>query len=89
MPSSEVAPHRCRPDAFSTLRTLWRAQVFPRALARLVGLFRADVRELAEMRFQWDRPYVVDASKFGARFWRDTTSFEDELAATIAYYRKR
>ena len=40
------------------------------------------------MRFQWDRPYLVDASKFGKRFWSDATSFEDGLDATIAFYRK-
>ncbi len=65
-----------------------RIQVLPRPLAALVGLFRADVRELAEMRFQWDRPYIVDTSKFRDRFWSNPTSFEDGLAATIAYYRE-
>ena len=32
--------------------------------------------EFAEMRFQWDRPYRVDAAKFAARFWSDPTPFE-------------
>ena len=63
-------------------------RVLAGALATLIGIFRRDVRELAEMRFQWDRPYIVDASKFKARFWSDATSFEHGLAATIAYYRK-
>jgi len=40
------------------------------------------------MRFQWDRPYIVDSSKFCARFWCDPTSFDEGLAATGAYYRK-
>lgn len=62
-------------------------RVLPRALAPLIGLIKPEVRELAEMRFQWDRPYVVDAGKFAARFWSDATPFERGLADTIAWYR--
>ena len=64
-----------------------RIRVMPRAFAMLAALFRKDLAELAEMRFQWDRPYRVDASKFANRFWRDATSFEHGLDATIAFYR--
>jgi nucleoside-diphosphate-sugar epimerase len=56
-------------------------------LASLLGLLRSDVRELKEMRFQWDRPYLVDATKFSGRFWNDPTPFDDGLRATIASYR--
>lgn len=64
-----------------------RIVVLPDALAPLIALFQRDVRELMEMRFQWDRPYRVDASKFTGRFWTDPTAFEQGLAETIAYYR--
>ena len=64
-----------------------RIQVLPAALAPLISLFRREVRELAELRFQWDRPYLVDASKFAARFWSDVTPFERGLTETIAWYR--
>lgn len=64
-----------------------RVSVIPAPLATLIGMFRQDVRELREMRFQWDRPHLVDASKFRARFWSETTSFEAGLTATIGYYR--
>jgi nucleoside-diphosphate-sugar epimerase len=56
-------------------------------LASLLSLFRSDVRELKEMRFQWDRPYVVDSSKFSRRFWNDPTGFEEGLQTTIRFYR--
>jgi nucleoside-diphosphate-sugar epimerase len=55
--------------------------------ATLLGFVRSDVRELKEMRFQWDRPYLVDATKFSRRFWSDPTPFEDGLRATIESYR--
>jgi len=63
-----------------------RVTVLGPILGRLLGLFRQDVRELGEMRFQWDRPYLVDTTKFTQRFWHDPTPFEQGLKSTIAYY---
>jgi nucleoside-diphosphate-sugar epimerase len=65
-----------------------RVTVLPPALTTLLGIFRSDVRELKEMRFQWGRPYLVDATKFSRRFWSDPTPFEDGLRATITSYEK-
>jgi len=63
-----------------------RISVMPRPILHLAGLFDRQVYELIEMRFQTDRPYLVDASKFAGRFWADATSFEAGLEATIASY---
>ncbi len=65
-----------------------RVSVLPPVLAPLIGLFSSDVRELAEMCFQWDRPYRVDTSKFSRRFWSDATPFEEGLRETAAFYRR-
>jgi nucleoside-diphosphate-sugar epimerase len=64
-----------------------RISVLSPALAAIVGLFSKEVRETAEMRFQWDRPYLVDSSKFAARFWSDATPFENDIGDTITFYR--
>jgi nucleoside-diphosphate-sugar epimerase len=64
-----------------------RISVMPRALLHLAGLFDREAYELIEMRFQTDRPYRVDASKFSQRFWANATSLEAGLAATIASYK--
>ncbi len=63
-----------------------RISVMPRALLHLVSLLDRQVYELIEMRFQTDRPYLVDTSKFARRFWADPASFEVGLEATIASY---
>jgi len=63
-----------------------RVTVLPQALMPLLGLFSADIRELKEMRFQWDRPYLVDTTKFARRFWGDATPLDEGLRATIAFY---
>jgi len=64
-----------------------RLTVLPGLLQQLGGLFNRQLYELVEMRFQTDRPYLVDGSKFAHRFWNDPASFESGLAATIAHYR--
>lgn len=48
----------------------------PLGLLPAMGLVSPMMREMAEMRFQWDRPYLVDWSRFAARFWSDPTPFE-------------
>ena len=63
--------------------------VIPEILLQLGGLFNRQTYELIEMRFQADRPYLVNARKFSNRFWSDATSFEDGLRATIASYREK
>ncbi len=60
--------------------------------AWLVGLLRPFVPvmgELAEMMFQWQRPYLVDHSKYARRFGDHATPLEQGLAATLAWYRLR
>ena len=64
-----------------------RIRAVPLRLLPLLGLVTPVMRELAEMRFQWDRPYRVDASKWTNRFWSDVTPFEDGAAATIQSFR--
>jgi nucleoside-diphosphate-sugar epimerase len=65
-----------------------RMRVIPLILLQLAGLFDRQAYELIEMRFQVDRPYLVNTHKFASRFWSDATSFEDGLKATIASCRK-
>ena len=66
-----------------------RAIGLPPALHGPLGLFVPALRELAEMRFQWDRPYRVDSSRFGKRFWADATPFEVGAPATALWFRER
>ncbi len=66
-----------------------KMRAIPLILLELAGLFSRQTYELIEMRFQSDRPYLVNAQKFSKRFWADATSFEEGLSATIASYRRK
>lgn len=65
-----------------------KLSVIPRWLLPLLALGMPDLRGFLEMRFQWDRPYTVDATKFATRFWGDATPFESGVAETALSYRQ-
>ena len=46
------------------------------------GVFSRFMKEVADVGFTWDRPYVVDSGKFQRRFWSDVTPFEVGAPAT-------
>jgi nucleoside-diphosphate-sugar epimerase len=56
-------------------------------LLRTLGLFSPSVRELIEMRYEFERPYLLDGGKFTRAFAFTPTPHGDALAPTIAWYR--
>jgi nucleoside-diphosphate-sugar epimerase len=59
----------------------------PSWLLPVMGVAVPFVREYAEMRFTWNRPYHVDATKFSRRFWSDATPFEVGIPQTARAFR--
>jgi len=57
------------------------------AIAALGAAGVGFLRERREMRFTFDRPYRVDASKFASAFWSDATPFEEGAARTAESFR--
>lgn len=64
-----------------------KMMVMPNLMLRLLGVFAPMMRELIEMRFTWNRPYHVDATKFARRFWSDATPLEVGIPAAMRSYR--
>lgn len=63
-----------------------KVMAMPQAMLHLMGAFAPAMKELAEMSFTWNRPYHVDATKFGRRFWSDATPFEVGIPAAVRSY---
>ncbi len=61
--------------------------VIPRPLIAVLGLFNPLLREVVEMLYQKEEPYVVDGSQFAERFGFAPTPLEEGVARTIAWYR--
>ncbi len=64
-----------------------KIQALPKPLMSVLGLFNVNLREMKEMLYQWERPFVVDSSKFEQRYRADATPLAVGVAATAASYR--
>jgi hypothetical protein len=73
--------------AADTLGVKLRISAMPAWMLGPSAMFSPFLRELKEMRFQWDRPYQVDASRFKAAFWSDVTPFETGVPETALAFR--
>lgn len=60
-----------------------RVWAIPFALLRPIGLVYRFAKEVADVGFTWDRPYVVDGGKFTRRFGFVPTPFEIGVPATV------
>ncbi|MEE2524086.1 NAD-dependent epimerase/dehydratase family protein [Pseudarthrobacter sp. J75] len=59
----------------------------PGPVLRLVGLFSADLREIAEMAYQFEKPFVMDSAASQAAFGLKPTPLPDAAAATVGWWR--
>jgi nucleoside-diphosphate-sugar epimerase len=58
-------------------------------LVRALGVVAPFMRELPEMAYQWQVPFVIDDGKFRARFGVAPTPLDDQITATAAWARGR
>ena len=61
----------------------------PKLAMRALGLVNPMLRELAEMSYEFDEPFVLDTSKYQSTFGAAGTPLAAAVAATVAWYRTR
>jgi hypothetical protein len=59
----------------------------PRPMVSVVGLFNGNVRELKEMLYEFEEPFVVDHSRFEAAFGNYATPLAEAIDTTVAWFR--
>ena len=64
-----------------------RVKQIPSLALRLAGLFSADIREIREMLYQFDRPFVIEAAETTELFGLHATPLAEQVSATVAAYR--
>lgn len=58
------------------------------ATLRAIGFFKPEVREMVEMLYQFEEPFVVDHGKFAAAFGdAHVTPLQEAIRETVAWYR--
>ncbi len=61
----------------------------PPAVLGVASVFSPLIRELKEVRYQFDRPFVVDSSAYEAEFAVRATSLDEQIKATVDWWRER
>jgi nucleoside-diphosphate-sugar epimerase len=62
-------------------------QAMSRFLVKVVGLFNGTVRELDEMLYEFEEPFVVDSGKFQRAFGDHATPLSEAIPATVEWFR--
>jgi hypothetical protein len=55
----------------------------------VLGLFNPMMRELAEISYEFDQPFVLDTSKYQSTFGTAGTPLATAIGATVAWYQRR
>ncbi len=65
-----------------------KVQVMPKFLMSALGLFVAPLREVSEMMYQFEQPYIVNHDKFVAKFGDIHTPLETALTETVDWFKQ-
>jgi nucleoside-diphosphate-sugar epimerase len=63
-------------------------QSTPKWLIQGLGLFNPNIRELVEMYYEFEEPFIVDHSKFERTFGHQATPLAEAIRATVAWFRQ-
>src|ERR687889_1470246 len=66
-----------------------RIQAAPKILLRAIGLFNPGMREMIEMLYEFEEPFVVDHSKFEQAFGEHATPLREAIGHTVRWYRTK
>jgi len=64
-----------------------KVSAVPGWIVRAAGIFSTDMRELAEMLYQFERPFVMDSSRSQELLELEPTPLPEAAAATVAWWR--
>ncbi len=72
-------------EVFLALGREIRLSSVPRWMVHASGIFIPLLREVDEMMYQWDEPFVINDRRFRERFQQEPTDVDEAAAATVAW----
>jgi nucleoside-diphosphate-sugar epimerase len=72
----------------SSAGTKPRLKVTPAWQMRALGIVNRTVREINEMRYEFDEPFIVDASRAETELGLRATPLTDAVEQTVRWYRE-
>lgn len=89
LPSAPTVTTRAFVDlVFAAAGHAPRLQALPGLLVRGLGLFNPMLRELAEMMYEFEEPFIVDHTKFARAFGNHATPLPAAIRTTLEWYRQ-
>lgn len=61
--------------------------IMPGLMTNILSLFNKDVKELKEVRFEYEHPHVVDDTKMRSAFGLEPTPLKDAIEETVDWYK--
>ncbi len=58
-----------------------------RLILSVMGLFNVNVREIVEMLYEFEKPFILDSTKFEKAFGMKATPIEQAVRETVAYFK--
>ena len=58
-----------------------------RLILSVMGLFNVNVREVIEMLYEFEKPFILDSTKFEKAFGMQATPIEQAVRETVAYFK--
>ena len=65
-----------------------RLQSTPKWLIQGLGLFNPKIRELVEMYYEFEEPFILDHSKFEGTFGNQATPLAEAIRTTVSWFRQ-
>ena len=65
-----------------------RLQSTPKWLIQGLGLFNPNIRELVEMFYEFEEPFILDHSKFERTFGNQATPLAEAIRTTVSWFRQ-
>ena len=64
-----------------------KVSAMPRLMLNLVALFNGNVREIKEVLFEFEEPFVVNSGDFESTFGQRATTLDEAIPATVDWFR--
>ena len=73
---------------FEAARQSPKVATAPGLVIKAMGLFNPTLREVGEMLYEFEQPFIVDHSKFARAFGRPANPSRDAIRQTLDWYRQ-
>lgn len=74
---------------YGTVGSPPRLRATPNFIVRAIGVVNPTMRELSEMLYEFDEPFIVDSTKFESAFGITATPATEAITQTIDWYRRQ